>query len=53
MAKFNYKKWVTENKYGIQPTMDGVDDSGSYRYYVLPKDAYAVEIKTNINYGSR
>ena len=28
---------------------DGVDDSGSYRYYVLPKDAYAVEIKTNIN----
>ena len=28
---------------------DGVDDSGSYRYYPLPKDAYAVEILCNIN----
>jgi len=25
------------------------DDSGSYRYYPLPKDAYAVEILCNIN----
>ena len=25
------------------------DDSGSYRYYELPKDAYAVEILCNIN----
>jgi len=23
MARFDYKKWVTENKYRIQPTMDG------------------------------
>ena len=28
---------------------DGVDDSGSYRYYTLPQDAYAVEIRANIN----
>ena len=28
---------------------DGVDDSGSYRYYPLPKDAYAVEIRANVN----
>ena len=28
---------------------DGVDDSGSYRYYPLPKDAYAVEILCNVN----
>jgi len=28
---------------------DGVDDSGSYRYYTLPQDAYAVEILCNIN----
>tara|TARA_R100000426_G_C4824430_1_gene112075 strand:+ start:2050 stop:2544 length:495 start_codon:yes stop_codon:yes gene_type:complete len=28
---------------------DGVDDSGSYRYYTLPQDAYAVEILCNVN----
>ena len=28
---------------------DGVDDSGSYRYYPLPQDAYAVEILCNVN----
>lgn len=28
---------------------DGVDDSGSYRFYELPEDAYAVEILCNIN----
>ena len=40
----------TINGYGFfDISEDGVDDSGSYRYYVLPKDAYAVEIKTNIN----
>ena len=27
----------------------GVDDSGSYRYYPLPQDAYAVEILCNVN----
>ena len=35
MAEFNYKKWVTENKYGIQPTMDGVDDSGGMMNEVM------------------
>jgi len=28
---------------------DGIDDSGSYRFYSLPKNAYAVEILCNIN----
>ena len=28
---------------------DGVDDSGSYRFYELPEDSYAVEILCNIN----
>ena len=36
-----------KNGYEYEDTHD--DDSGSYRYYPLPKDAYAVEILCNIN----
>jgi len=36
-----------KNGYEYEDTHD--DDSGSYRYYELPEDAYAVEILCNIN----
>lgn len=38
-----------ENGYQYTDIVTDTDDSGSYRYYPLPKDAYAVEILCNIN----
>jgi len=37
MAEFNYKKWVTENKYGIQPTIEGIN--GMLNEQPVPCDA--------------
>lgn len=39
MAEFNYKKWITENKYGIQPTMD--DFGGMVNEAMAPCDNYS------------